>query len=135
MLRNLLMYTFRGFLLELPVAAVNYFLLMKRVYEPRVGELRAHQIGMATRIGYLFGAAYLVLWFARDYTTSDLVVAGAFWTALVLVFEWGGSVLLRRPVQEILVGWHVNRGYLWPFVLLTYLLSLLVVGTTLHPSR
>jgi hypothetical protein len=35
------------------------------------------------------------------------------------VFEWGGSLLLRRPVDEILVGWHVTEGYMWPYVLLT----------------
>ena len=100
-----------------------------------MGELRAHQIGMVTRIVYLFAVAYLILFFARDYTTLDLLVAGAFWTGRVLVFEWGGSLLIRRPVREILIGWHVNRGYLWPFVLLTYLLSPLVVGEAFHPSR
>ena len=46
----LLMITFRVFFAELAVSAVNYFVLMRRVYEPRAGALRAHQIGMATRI-------------------------------------------------------------------------------------
>ena len=130
----LLMLTFRVWLLELPLAGANYYMLVKRVYEPRVGEVRAHQIGMTTRIGYLFVLAYLLLWFAGDYSTLDTVVAGAFWVLLVLVFEWGGSLLLRRPVREILVGWHVERGYLWPYVLLTYLLSPLLVGLALHPG-
>ena len=130
-----MMYTFRGWALELPLAAFNYFVLMNKVYEPRVGELRAHQIGMTTRIVYLFPVAYLVLYFAQDYSTLDLLAGGAFWTGMVLVFEWGGSFLMRRPVQEILIGWHVRRGYMWPYVLLTYLLAQLIVGTTLHPSR
>lgn len=46
----LLMITFRLWLVEIPVAAVNGFVLMDRVYAPRVGALTAHQIGMSTRI-------------------------------------------------------------------------------------
>ena len=42
---------------EIAVSSFNYFVLVKRVYEPRVGSLRAHQIGMTTRIGYTLGAA------------------------------------------------------------------------------
>ena len=50
-------------------------------------------------------------------------------------FEWLGSFAIRRPVDEILVGWNVFRGYMWPYVLLVYLLVNLVVGLTLHPQR
>lgn len=131
--QHTLMITFRIWLLELPVAAINAFVFMARVYEPRVGKLRAHQIGMGTRIVYLLGFAYFLDWFARDSSKLDLLYAGLFWTGLMLVFEWGGSLLIRRPVHEILVGWHVENGYMWPYVLLTYLLSPLVVGWLLHP--
>ena len=44
----------------------------------------------------------------------------------------GGSLLIRRPVNDILVGWHVTRGYLWPYVLATYLLAPLVIGVLLR---
>ncbi|HSC74016.1 MAG TPA: hypothetical protein VLB89_07605 [Gaiellaceae bacterium] len=50
----LLMITFRVWVIELPVAAFNYFVLIRRVYQPRVGELPAHEIGMSTSIGYIF---------------------------------------------------------------------------------
>ena len=130
----LLMVTFRVWFVELAVSAMNYFFLMRRVYEPRLGELRAHQIGMATRIAYIFVFAYLILHFVPSYTNRDLVLAGVFWTALILLFEWGGSLSIRRPAHEVLVGWHVNRGYMWPFVLVTYLLALLLVGAILHPG-
>jgi hypothetical protein len=131
----LLMITFRVWFAELAVTAVNYFLLMKKVYEPRVGELRAHQIGMTTRIIYIFVFAYIILDHVGSYTELDLLSAGAFWMALILIFEWGGSLLMRRPVREILAGWHVNRGYMWPYVLVAYLLSPLLVGVTLRPGR
>lgn len=130
----LLMITFRIWLVELPIAAANYFVLMQRVYEPRSGALRAHQIGMTTRIAVIVGLAYALLDHVGDYTAPDLVVAGLFWMGLWLAFEWGGSMLQRRPVREILVGWHVERGYMWPYVLLAYLLVPLLLGVTIHPG-
>jgi hypothetical protein len=126
--------TFRVWLIELAVSAVNYFFLMNRVYEPRFGELRAHQIGMSTRIVYIFVFAYFLLDSSDGYTTLETLYAGGFWLGLVLAFEWGGSLILRRPVHEILIGWHINRGYMWPYVLLTYLLSPLLVGVVFHPG-
>ena len=51
---HVLMITFRIWLIEIPIAAVNAFVLMDRVYTPRIGSLHAHQIAMATRIGYVF---------------------------------------------------------------------------------
>jgi hypothetical protein len=129
------MITFRAWLVEVPVAAGNAFVLMDRVYAPRVGALTAHQIGMTTRIAVAFVFAYFITYFARDYTARSLALAGLFWMTLWLVFEWGGSLLIGRPVEEILVGWHVERGYMWPYVLVAYLLAPLVVGLILRPAR
>jgi hypothetical protein len=128
------MYVFRAWLLELPLAWINYYVLVLRVYELRVGEVRAHQIGMATRIGWVLVYAYALLRFANSYSVLDLAYAGLFWMGLWLVFEWGGSALMRRPVAEVLVGWHVERGYMWPYVLVTYLLSPLLIGLSLRPG-
>ncbi len=124
----LLMITFRVWFCEIAVSAVNYFVLMKRTYEPRVGVLSAHRIGMTTRIIYIFGFAYVLVRVAEVDTVSEMLLAGAFWLVLVLGFEWVGSLILRRPIHEILEGWHVERGYMWPYVLAAYLFSPLVVG-------
>ena len=132
---HLLMVTFRIWFLELALTAINYFLVMNKVYEPRYGKLKAHQISMSTRIVYIFVFAYFILFFARDYTTLDTVEAGAFWVLLVLAFEWIGSFIQRRPVREILEGWHINKGFMWPYVLAAYLLAPLIVGLTLHPGQ
>jgi uncharacterized membrane protein YgcG len=75
----LMMMTFRVWVIELAVTALNYFLLMQKVYEPRYGKLRAHQIGMSTRIVYIFVFAYFILFFAQRYTTLDTFYAGVFW--------------------------------------------------------
>lgn len=126
--------TFRVWFIEILVSGVNYFVLMRLVYEPRVGALRAHQIGMSTRIAYIFAFAFFLLHFSDGYTTPESFYAGCFWLAMILAFEWVGSFILRRPVPEILEGWHVEKGYMWPYVLLAYLLSPLLVGVVLHPG-
>lgn len=131
----LLMMTFRVWLLELAVTAVNYFFLMNKVYGPRYGKLKAHQIGMSTRIGYIFVFGYFILLFAKHYTALDTLAAGVFWLLLILAFEWIGSFILRRPTQQILEGWHIEKGFMWPYVLVTYLLAPLIVGLTLHPGQ
>lgn len=129
---NLLMrrWMFYWFL-EIALSAINFFILINLVYEPRLGQLVAHQIGMSTRIIYIFVLAYFILRSVKQYYTKDLLVVGVFWMGAWLVFEWGGSLAVGRPVSEILVGWNIFKGYMWPYVLLSYLLSSLIVGTIL----
>ena len=133
--RPLLVVAVRVWLTEILISGFNYFVLMNLIYEPRWGELRAHQIGMSTRIVYIFVLAYLLLRYAERYEVKDLVQIGLLWLGLTRVFEWGGSFAIRRPVHEIVAGWHIERGYMWPYVLLAYLLANLIVGVTLHPQR
>jgi len=131
---HVLEYVFRIWVLELAVSFVNYFLLIERIYEPRVGSLRAHRIGMTTRIVYVFGFAYALIAWAQLDSLRPYVLAGRYWLVLVLAFEWVGSLLLRRPLREILEGWHVERGFMWPYVLLAYLCSPIIVGVLLRPG-
>ncbi|MEN6329425.1 MAG: hypothetical protein ABFC91_03950 [Methanobacteriaceae archaeon] len=122
----------RAWLMQIIVAGLNFFVLMNLVYQPLWGELVAHQIGMLTRIIINFVFAYLLLLYANEYNTKDLVLVGILWLILTLIFEWGGSLLLGRPVEEILVGWNIFAGYLWPYVLLSYLFAPLIVGRIIN---
>jgi len=122
-------------LMEILVSGFNFFVLMNLVYKPRWGVLVAHQIGMSTRIVYISIFAYLLLKYVKKYETKDLIHVGMLWLGLTLAFEWLGSFALGRPVEEILVGWNIFAGYMWPYVLLTYLLSNLVIGIALHVGR
>jgi hypothetical protein len=125
----------RAWLMDIVVSGFNFFVLMNTVYEPRWGVLRAHQIGMSTRIVYIFAFAYYLLRFVKEYDTRDLVHVGLLWLGLTLLFEWGGSLAIGRPVEEILIGWNIFVGYMWPYVLLAYLSSNLIVDTFLHPGK
>lgn len=125
----------RVWLMEILVSGFNFFVLMNLIYELRWGQLVAHQIGMSTRIVYIFIFAYFLLRFVKEYVTEDLIHVGLLWLGLTLIFEWVGSLALGRPVEEILIGWNIFVGYMWPYVLLTYLLSNLIVGIALRPGK
>ncbi len=125
----------RVWLMEILVSGFNFFVLMNLVYEPMWGGLVGHQIGMSTRIGYIFIFAYFLLRFVKEYVTKDLLHIGILWLGLTLIFEWVGSLAIGRPVEEILIGWNIFGGYMWPYVLLTYLLSNLIVGIALRPGK
>lgn len=125
----------RVWLMEILVSGFNFFVLMNLVYEPRLGQLVAHQIGMSSRIAYISVFAYLLLRYVKKYETKDLIHVGILWLGLSLACEWLGSLALGRPIEEILVGWNIFGGYMWLYVLLTYLLSPLIVGAILHPGK
>ena len=125
---EILMYVFRVWFFEILLSGINYFILMNMIYQPRWGELTAHKIGMTTRIVYIFPFAYAINHFAKLTSVSEFLLAGSYWLLMVLAFEWIGSFILRRPVKEILEGWHIERGYMWPYVLMAYLFSPFLVG-------
>ena len=131
----LLKLSIRAWLMQILVAGFNFFELMNLIYEPLWGELVAHQIGMSTRIVINLVFAYLLLLRADKYNTKDLIHVGILWLIMILIFEWGGSLAMGRPVSEILIGWNIFAGYMWPYVLLSYLLAPLFVGTILHPKK
>jgi uncharacterized membrane protein len=106
----LLKTAFRVWLMEILISGFNYFVLMNLIYEPRWGELAAHQIGMSTRIVYIFILAYFLLRTVKQYQTRDLVQVGIMWLALTMLFEWGGSLIMGRSVEEILVGWNITEA-------------------------
>lgn len=124
----------RAWLMEILVSGFNFFILMNLVYEPRWGTMLAHQIGMSTRVVYISIFAYLLQRYVKKYETKDLVQVGILWLGLTLAFEWLGSFAIGRSVEEILVGWNIFAGYMWPYVLLAYLLSNFFVGKILHPG-
>jgi len=133
--RPLLTTAVRVWLMETLVSGFNSFVLMNLIYEPMWGYLVAHQIGMSTRIVYIFIFAYFLLRYVGKYSTMDLVHVGLLWLTLELMFEWLGSFAIGRPVEEILVGWNVFAGYIWPYVLIAYAFSNLIVGIILHPAK
>jgi len=132
---RLLKVGIRFWLVDTLIAAFNFFVLMNLVYEPRWGSLVAHQIGMSTRIVVVSVLAYFMLRYVGKCNTKDLILIGLVWLGLEEIFEWGGSFIPGRSVEDILIGWNIFAGYVWPYVMLAYVLANLIVGVTLHPGR
>lgn len=107
---------------------------MNRVYEPRWGTPAAHQIGMSTRIVYFFCLLISNSGISKNMKLETWYILDS-WLGLTLVFEWAGSIAIARPVQEILVGWNIAQGYMWYFVLMTYLTSNLLLGIVFYPGK
>jgi len=84
--------------MEILVAGFNFFVLMNSIYEPLFGNLVAHQIGMSTRILVIFSFSYILLRRVKEYKIIDLIHVGIMRLGLTLLFEWGGSFAMGRPV-------------------------------------
>ena len=122
--------------LDVALSFFNFSVLMNLVYEPRWGGLVAHQIGLSTRIVYVFLLAFLIVRGIKEYSKRDLFILGIFWMVSWLVIEWPGSLLMGRPVSDIVVGWNIAKGYMWPYVLVVYLTASLIIGSLLpHKER
>ena len=121
-------YAFRFWVLDSILAMINYLIFANMIYEPILGSLPAHRIAMATRIGIIFILSFILLRKVGKYESRDLLHLGAYWLSLELILEWGGSLIIGRTVDDILIGWNILAGYIWILVLLTYLLGPYIVG-------
>jgi hypothetical protein len=83
---------------------------------------------MTTRIIVICIFAYILLRRVKIWEQVDLVHVGLLWVLLTLTFEWAGSLALGRSVEDILVGWNILNGYMWPYVLFTYFASNIIIG-------
>jgi hypothetical protein len=113
---RLLKVGIRVWLIETLISGFNFFVLMNLIYEPRWGALVAHQIGMSTRIVYIFVLAYFLLRYVKQYNTKDLILIGLVWLGLEEIFEWGGSFLLGLYVALCNVDVSVGKSDCWPGV-------------------
>jgi hypothetical protein len=99
-------------------------------YQRVVGELRAHQIGTVAFCLIIFGVTWLFLHFNQrgDYSTAELLVLGAWWALLTLLFEFGffGGIM-KVPREKLLADYNIFRGRIFGLVLLTCLFAPLLV--------
>jgi hypothetical protein len=106
------------------------------VLAPRVGELAAHQLGVAVGCGIIF----VVAWFFSGRVVSvswrrDLL-AGLVWVALTVVFEVGLGLLMGFSAGRILSDYDLPKGGLMGlgllFMLFAPLMAARLRGTLRH---
>jgi hypothetical protein len=100
---------------------------------PRIGELRAHQIGTILVCAVIALIIVLSIRWLHP-TLSQAIVIGAFWVVLTVVFEFTAfHYIAGEPWERLLANYNVIKGRLWPLVLVTelvvpYLAVRLAVG-------
>lgn len=114
--------------LMIPVAILNGG-LRNALFEPWVGELRAHQLSVLTGSLAFFGVAYALLHKdVRDTPDRKLLGLGAIWTVATIIFEFGfGHWVMGNSWSTLIADYNVANGRLWPAVLLALMLSPLLV--------
>jgi FtsH-binding integral membrane protein len=112
-----------GFWLGLAILTVLLGALREAVLKPRLGSLRAHQLGTVVTCIILF---LLIMWFVRAVNAISVqaLTIGVMWLVLTIGFETIlGYYVLRQSWDVVLADYNISQGRVWPFVLLTVLLG------------
>ena len=101
-----------------PLIGIANGVVRERLYAPRLGEHRAHQVSTASAI------VVFTLYFAalqRRWPLPSNRVAlevGRTWAALTMIFEFGfGHFIAGQPWSELAKDYNLRQGRLWPLVL------------------
>ena len=95
--------------------------LRQALLEPRLGELRAHQIGTLLACAAVFLVIFLTLPWLRP-TSLQALGIGALWLGMALAFEFGFfHFVAGRPWSELLADYDLGAGRLLILLWLTTL--------------
>ncbi|OYD13649.1 hypothetical protein CH333_10545 [candidate division WOR-3 bacterium JGI_Cruoil_03_44_89] len=100
---------------------------------PKVGEYAGHVISTIIFICVILAGTYLFISNLKiDYNKTDLVLIGAFWLILTILFEFGfGHYVIGHSWSRLFADYNILKGRVWSLVLLTTFIAPLVVGTIL----
>jgi len=86
--------------------------------EPKISELRAHQISCITAI-FLFGLfTYLVSRYYPIQSNAQAWTIGLLWLIMTILFEFGfGHYVMKHPWSRLLADYNILKGRLWVLVL------------------
>jgi hypothetical protein len=104
------------------------------VLQPVFGETVARMISCFMLITILLLISYCSLDRTKlRFSDEELLVIGAMWLALTLLFEFGwGHFVIGRSWDELLVDYDILKGRLWVLVLMFTLLAPLITGRSLR---
>jgi hypothetical protein len=113
----ILMYTLAW--LPMPIIAIINGAVREFTYKKALGELRAHQVSVATGI-ILFGLYVWILslrW--KIESAAQAVAIGLIWLALTVAFEFlFGHYVMHHPWSKLLHDYNILEGRVWLLVLL-----------------
>jgi len=94
---------------------------------PRVGELRAHQLGTLAACAAVLVVVCVMLPWVGPVTPDQALGLGAFWVALAVGFEVGFFHFARKmPWSDLMADYNLAEGRLLVLLWITVLLAPLV---------
>ena len=110
-------------------AEVMHGTLRTLLLEPRLGDLRARQVGVVTGSLLILGLACPSVRWIGARSARGRALIGGMWLVLTLLFEVGfGRLVLGRTWERLASDYDVSRGGLLPFGLVVLALAPWVAG-------
>ncbi len=101
---------------------------------PKVGEYAGHVISTVILICVILVVTYLFISNLKiAYTKTDLLLIGAFWLILTILFEFiFGHYVMGNSWSTLFADYNILRGRVWSLVLLTTFIAPLLFGLILR---
>ncbi len=102
----------------------------ERLLTPRIGEGAAHVVGTLIVVAlFLVAIGLTVRWIVPTLDPRALLLLGAGWTALTVLFEFGfGRYVMGHTWSRLLHDYDMAAGRVWILVLLTTLFGPWLLG-------
>jgi len=119
-----------GIWLIFVVAGILNGVFREAFVTPRVGEHAGHVISTIILICVILAVTYLFISNLKiDYTRTDLILIGAFWLILTILFEFGfGHYVMGHPWSRLFADYNILKGRVWSLVLVTTFIAPLLIG-------
>ena len=116
------------------MAAILNGAFRENFVEPRVGEYVGHVISTLILISVVLVVTFLFLSNVTiAYSTTDLVLIGAFWVIVTVLFEFLFFHYGRGESWDtLLADYNILKGRLWSLVLVTVFIAPLLFGLLLR---
>ena len=126
---KVLLYSVGIWLLLLVLAIVNAG-IREAFCKPKLGDNPGHAISSIIAIGYTLIITYFFVNHIKvSVTKIDLLLIGALWLTLTVVFEFGfGHYVIGHSWRYLLADYNILKGRLWSLVLLVTFVSPLFWG-------
>ena len=101
---------------------------------PRVGEHAGHVISTIILVCVILIVTYLFISNMKiDYAKTDLLIIGALWLLLTILFEFVfGHFVMGNSWNTLLADYNILKGRVWSLVLLTTFIAPLLFGYILQ---
>lgn len=128
-MKTILLYAL-GIWFILVVAAILNGTFRESFITPKVGEHAGHVISTIIFICVILAVTYLFISNLKiDYTKTDLLLIGAFWLILTILFEFGfGHYVAGHSWDRLFADYNILKGRVWSLVLLTTFIAPLLIG-------